>query len=30
MLVIDPLDFDANGRLVKRSPSYTPQEIELP
>ena len=30
MLVIDPLEFDANGRLVKKSPSHTPQEVKLP
>lgn len=30
MLVIDPLDFDAAGRLVKKAPSYTPQTIPLP
>jgi len=30
MLVIDPLDFDAAGNLVKKSPSYTPQTIALP
>jgi hypothetical protein len=30
MLVIDPLEFDAGGKLVKKSPSHTPQEIKLP
>ncbi len=29
MLVIDPLEFDANGRPVKNSPSHTPQEVKL-
>ncbi len=30
MLVIDPLDFDANGRIIPKSPSHTPQTILLP
>ncbi len=30
MLVIDPLEFDAGGRLVKKFPSHTPQEVKLP
>jgi len=30
MLVIDPLEFDVNGRPVKKSPSHTPQEVKLP
>ena len=30
MLVIDPLDFDAAGRLLPRAPSHTPQVIALP
>jgi hypothetical protein len=30
MLVIDPLEFDANGKLVKKSPSHTPQVVPLP
>jgi xylan 1,4-beta-xylosidase len=29
MLVIDPLEFDASGKLVKKSPSHTPQSIPL-
>jgi beta-xylosidase len=29
MLVIDPLEFDASGTLVKKSPSHTPQSIPL-
>ena len=30
MLVIDPLDFDAQGHLVKKSPTHTPQSVPLP
>ena len=30
MLVIDPLEFDATGHLVRKSPSYTPQAVPLP
>ncbi len=30
MLVIDPLDFDAHGNIIKREPTYTPQSITLP
>jgi xylan 1,4-beta-xylosidase len=29
MLVIDPLEFEADGRLHKRAPSHTPQVIRL-